>query len=57
MGACQAVWVLSPDDPTIRLRRARTVAAYVYAHRLKFLYKLREFNATEDPNLSFADFE
>lgn len=51
VGACQAVWVLSPDNPTTRLRRDRTVAAYVYAHRLKYLYKLRELNATEDPNL------
>lgn len=51
VGACQAVWVLAPDDPTTRRRRARTVAAYVYTHRLKYFYKLRELSAAADPNL------
>lgn len=48
VGASQAVWVLSPDDQAIRVRRARTVAAYVYEHRLKYLRELRGLYA--EPN-------
>jgi hypothetical protein len=53
VGASQAVWVLAPDDPLVRVRRARTVAAYVYEHRLKYLFELRGLYPEPDEGIEF----
>lgn len=53
VGACQAVWVLAPDDPLERVRRARTVAAYVYEHRLTYLRELRGLCSESNEGIEF----
>jgi hypothetical protein len=53
VGASQVVWVLVPDNPLIRVRRARAVAAYVYEHRLKYLYELRGLYPEPDEGIEF----
>lgn len=53
VGAAQAVWVLAPDDRTLRLKRARLVAAYVYTHRLKYFYELRKLESEVNDGIEF----
>jgi hypothetical protein len=42
LGAAQAVWVLVPDDPLTRQRRARCVAAEMYVQHGNFLTVLND---------------
>lgn len=41
IGASQVVWVLTPDDRAGRLRRSRTVIAYIYKNHLQYLKGLQ----------------
>lgn len=41
IGASQVVWVLAPDDRADRLRRSRTVLAFIYKNHLQYLRGLQ----------------
>jgi hypothetical protein len=50
LGAAQAVWVLAPDDRALRLKRARTVAAYGQWKHLQYLRGLQGIAQQPDQN-------
>lgn len=50
LGAAQAVWVLAPHDPALRLKRARTVAAYAQWKHLQYLRGLQGIARQPDQN-------
>lgn len=41
IGAAQALWLLGPEDRSQRLRRARTLTAYIYREQEKYLQVVR----------------
>lgn len=41
IGAAQAVWILAPDESSVRLTRSRCVIAHMYAQHSKYLDRLR----------------
>ena len=41
LGAAQAVWVLAPEEPGLRLKRARTVAVYEHRKNRQYLRDLQ----------------
>lgn len=50
LGAAQAVWVLSPDSSAERIKRARTVVAYLQEQHLAYLKGLQDWAPTPDAN-------